>query len=39
MVDRHVDENGPDARQAAAAFINYLYTPLAQKHFVGCGFR
>jgi sulfate transport system substrate-binding protein len=39
LVDRNIDTSPPEVRQAAEAFINYLFTPSAQKEFVACGFR
>ncbi|KAL6769205.1 SULP3 [Auxenochlorella protothecoides x Auxenochlorella symbiontica] len=39
LVDRNLDEGGPVARHAATAFVNYLYTTEAQRHFTACGFR
>lgn len=39
LVDRNVEESGPVAKEAATAFVNYLYTPEAQRHFAECGFR
>ncbi|MGQ9867211.1 MAG: sulfate ABC transporter substrate-binding protein [Pseudanabaenaceae cyanobacterium] len=37
LVDRNVDRHGN--RQAAAAFVNFLYTPVAQREFAKAGFR
>ena len=29
----------PEAREAAEAFVDFLFTPDAQREFVACGFR
>lgn len=29
----------PQVRKAATDFVNYLYTPSAQREFAACGFR
>jgi sulfate/thiosulfate transport system substrate-binding protein len=39
LVDRNIETQPPEVREAAEAFINYLFTPTAQKEFVACGFR
>jgi ABC-type sulfate transport system substrate-binding protein len=39
LVDRNIDTQAREVRDAAEAFIDYLYTPTAQKEFVACGFR
>lgn len=37
VVDKNVDKHG--TRQAAEAFVNYLFTPEAQREFAKVGFR
>ncbi len=39
IVDANVDLRGPEVRDAATAFIEFLYTPRAQREFAACGFR
>jgi ABC-type sulfate transport system substrate-binding protein len=39
LVDRNIDAQPAEVRDAAEAFVNYLFTPVAQKEFVACGFR
>ena len=39
LVDKHIDVQDPTVREAGEAFLNFLYTPQAQKEFVKCGFR
>ena len=39
LVDANLSTLPPEARQAAVAFLNYLYTPQAQREFTACGFR
>ncbi|GMH34442.1 hypothetical protein BSKO_02276 [Bryopsis sp. KO-2023] len=39
IVDKNVDEKPAEVREAAEAFIDYLFTPEAQREFVNCGFR
>lgn len=38
-IDANLEQQSPEGRQAAADFIEYLYTPQAQSEFVACGFR
>ena len=33
IIDRNVDKQGPAARAAAEAFVQYCYTPEAQREF------
>ncbi|HEY9640196.1 MAG TPA: substrate-binding domain-containing protein, partial [Coleofasciculaceae cyanobacterium] len=37
VVDKNVDKHG--TRQAAEAFVKFLYTPEAQRQFASVGFR
>lgn len=39
MFYRNMKDRSPEARQAAKAFLDYLFTPEAQREFVQCGFR
>mmetsp|Transcript_17073 Transcript_17073/g.51010 ORF Transcript_17073/g.51010 Transcript_17073/m.51010 type:complete len:512 (-) Transcript_17073:211-1746(-) len=39
LVDRNLDEKGPEARAAAQAFMEYCFTPESQREFAECGFR
>lgn len=39
LVDKHVNVQDPAVREVGEAFLNYLYTPKAQREFVKCGFR
>ena len=43
IVDRNIDRRPANTREktrrCAEAFVEYLFTPEAQKEFAGCGFR
>ena len=39
VIDANVDRKPPSARAAADAFIQYCFTPAAQREFAACGFR
>ncbi|CAD7703011.1 unnamed protein product [Ostreobium quekettii] len=39
IVDRNINLRPPEVREAAEAFVNFLFTPEAQREFVRCGFR
>lgn len=39
FVGRNVDQQPKEVREAAEAFIQFLFTPEAQREFVDCGFR
>lgn len=39
LVDANVDPQPAEVKAAATAFLNYLYTPAAQREFGACGFR
>ena len=43
VVDRNLDRRSPSTRAAtraaAEAFVQYLFTPAAQREFSACGFR
>ena len=39
VIDANVDRKPPAARAAADAFIQYCFTPEAQREFAACGFR
>lgn len=36
---RNIDKRPEDVREAAEAFVDYLFTEEAQREFVNCGFR
>lgn len=39
IIDRNMAGADPEAREAAGAFVKYLFTPDAQREFAECGFR
>ena len=39
LIDRNLDRKPPEARAAAEAFVQYCFTPAAQREFASCGFR
>lgn len=39
IIDKNVDEREPEVRHAAEAFLQFLFTPEAQREFAACGFR
>lgn len=39
LIDRNLDKKPPEARAAAEAFVQYCFTPAAQREFAACGFR
>ena len=39
IVDKNIDRKKPETRAAAEAFVQFLFTPTAQKEFMDCGFR
>lgn len=39
LIERNLASRPPEAKQAAEAFVKYLFTPEAQREFVACGFR
>ena len=39
LIDRNLDKKPPEARAAAEAFLQYCFTPAAQREFAACGFR
>ena len=39
VIDANVDRKPAAARAAADAFIQYCFTPAAQREFAACGFR
>ena len=39
LIDRNLDLQPPEARVAAQAFVDYCFTPDAQREFAECGFR
>jgi ABC-type sulfate transport system substrate-binding protein len=39
IVDANIDKKTPEARRAAEAFIEFLFTPAAQHEFARCGLR
>ena len=39
VIDANVDRKPPAVRAAAEAFIQYCFTPAAQREFAACGLR
>jgi len=39
LIDRNLEGKPPEVIEAAKSFMNYLFTPDAQKEFLECGFR
>lgn len=38
-INRNIDQRSEEIREAAEAFVKYLFTDEAQREFVNCGFR